>query len=154
MERKDRRALPAKPFCSTAAVVTVSSLLCWAAPVRAQSEAGDDGERIFVQNSCFVCHGQQGFGGLGPSFRNDPFLTLSDHVVGQIMLGRGVMPPFGHKLDDKQIAAVASYIRNSWGNHFGAIKPEQVAQIRRELDAFRLQASPSVQTTGSARQQP
>lgn len=104
---------------------------------RAQSEAGDYGEKIFMQNNCFVCHGQQGFGGIGPAFRNDPFLQLTDYVAGQIILGRGVMPAFGPKLDDQQIAAVASYVRNSWGNQFGVVKPEEVAQVRQALDAFK-----------------
>jgi mono/diheme cytochrome c family protein len=107
------------------------------APARAQSEAGDYGEKIFMQNNCFVCHGQQGFGGIGPAFRNDPCLQLTDYVAGQIILGRGVMPAFGPKLDDQQIAAVASYVRNSWGNQFGVVKPEEVAQVRQALDAFK-----------------
>ncbi len=119
---------------------------------RAQGQ-GDNGQKIFMQSSCFVCHGQEGFGGVGPAFRNNPFLKLTDYVVGQIIIGRAVMPPYGNKLDDKQIADVATYIRNSWGNHFGDVKPEQVTEVRRELSAAGQQAaSPSQQTTGSAPQ--
>jgi mono/diheme cytochrome c family protein len=106
-----------------------------------------------MQNTCFVCHGQEGFGGIGPAFRNNPFLKLTDYVAVQIIIGRGVMPPFGDKLDNDQIAAVATYIRNSWGNHFGAVKPEQIAEVRQELEATRGQAAtPSMPTTGSASQ--
>jgi hypothetical protein len=98
--------------------------------------------------------GNKGFGGVGPAFRNDPFLKLSDHVVGQILMGRGVMPPFGDKLDDRQVAAVANYVRNSWGNRFGDVSPEQVVQIRRDLDAVRQQAASSPpEATGRARPQ-
>ena len=141
-------------FRSTAAVATAASFYCAAAPGLAHNEAGG-GEQIFMQNNCFVCHGQQGFGGVGPALRNDPFLKLGDHVVGHILMGRGVMPPFGDKLDDRQVAAVATYIRNSWGNHFGDVSPEQVAQIRHDLDAVRQQTTSSPpETTGSARPQP
>jgi mono/diheme cytochrome c family protein len=118
--------------------VSISGAFTWPAVVWAQSDQAD-GEKIFMQNNCFVCHGQQGFGGIGPAFRNDPFLLLTEYVACQILLGRGVMPPFGGKLDDSQIAAVASYVRNNWGNHFGIVRAEDVAQVRRMLDTFKQQ---------------
>jgi mono/diheme cytochrome c family protein len=154
MERKDRTALSTKRIrrlCTAVSAVVASGVWC-AAPVRAQNESDDSGEKVFMQNNCFVCHGQQGFGGVGPAFRNDPFLKLNDHVVGQILIGRGVMPPFGGRLDDGQVAAVATYIRNNWGNNFGPIQPEQVAQIRRDLDTLRRQPAQSQPLTGNAPQ--
>jgi mono/diheme cytochrome c family protein len=42
------------------------------------------------------------------------------------------MPPFP-QLDDTQLAAVATYIRNSWGNSFGGVSPEEVTAIRADL---------------------
>src|SRR5579871_4526666 len=72
----------------------ISSTFCCIGPAGAQSEEVSGGEKIFMQNNCFVCHGQQGFGGIGPAFRNDPFLLLTEYVACQILLGRGVMPPF------------------------------------------------------------
>ena len=129
----------------------ISSTFCCIGPAGAQSEEMGGGEKIFMQNNCFVCHGQQGFGGIGPAFRNDPFLLLTEYVACQILLGRGVMPPFGSKLDDNQIAAVASYVRNSWGNHFGVVEPEDVARVRQRVDAFKRQvANQSSPTTGKA----
>lgn len=134
--------------------ITWSALLIglfYASPASAQNQSGEDGEKIYMENSCFVCHGQQGFGGIGPAFRNNPFLKLTDYVAGQIIIGRGVMPPFGNKLDDKQIAEVATYIRNSWGNQFGVVKPNDVAEARHELSAAGQQAgSPPANTTGIA----
>lgn len=133
-------------------VVSMSGAFCCVALARAHGEESESGEKIFMQNNCFVCHGQQGYGGIGPSFRNDPFLLLTEYVACQILLGRGVMPPFGAKLNDNQIAAVASYVRNSWGNHFGDVKPDEVAQVRQMVDAFKRQvANPSSQTSGSTR---
>jgi hypothetical protein len=43
------------------------------------------------------------------------------------------MPAFGQKLNDREIAAVATYIRNSWGNHFGPVSANTVAQVRTML---------------------
>ena len=91
------------------------------------------GKTVYMQARCFACHGEMGYGGVGPRFREDHFLGLSDYVVGQILVGRGVMPSFANALSNKQIADVASYIRNSWGNEFGTVKPQEVAQVRNEL---------------------
>jgi mono/diheme cytochrome c family protein len=40
------------------------------------------------------------------------------------------MPQFAGTLKDAQIAAVATYIRNSWGNEFGAITEAESAALR------------------------
>jgi mono/diheme cytochrome c family protein len=93
----------------------------------------DAGRHVFMQARCFACHGEYGFGGVGPRFRENRFLGMSDYVIGQILIGRGVMPSFAKALDDKQIAQVASYIRNSWGNRFGAVKPDEVAKVRQDI---------------------
>jgi mono/diheme cytochrome c family protein len=39
------------------------------------------------------------------------------------------MPPF-NGLSDRQVAAVATYIRNSWGNEFGIVTEAQIAAYR------------------------
>ena len=91
------------------------------------------GGETYMRAGCFACHGEMGYGGAGPRFRNDKLLAADDYVVGQILLGRGIMPSFAHKLDDQQIAAVATYIRNSWGNDFGPVSADQVAKARKEF---------------------
>ncbi|MEN3291270.1 MAG: hypothetical protein V7642_523 [Burkholderiales bacterium] len=40
------------------------------------------------------------------------------------------MPPFGPELSDREIAAVTSYINNSWGNHAGMVSPSEVGRYR------------------------
>src|SRR5690606_30282869 len=40
------------------------------------------------------------------------------------------MPPFAHVLDDAGVAAVVTYIRNSWGNAAGPASLPQVRQAR------------------------
>jgi mono/diheme cytochrome c family protein len=40
------------------------------------------------------------------------------------------MPGQGGQLNDYEIAAVATYVRNSWGNDDGLVMPEDVAAVR------------------------
>ena len=42
------------------------------------------------------------------------------------------MPPWRNILDDKRIAAVLTYARQSWGNEATEVTPEQVAAVREE----------------------
>lgn len=115
------------------ALTSVSLIVLLNAQAVAAGPAPPDGHRVFMQSGCFACHGEMGNGGVGPRFREDRFLAFTDYVAGQILIGRSVMPAFADKLDDRQIAAVASYVRDSWGNHFGEVKPEEVATVRRQL---------------------
>jgi mono/diheme cytochrome c family protein len=43
------------------------------------------------------------------------------------------MPSFAWKLSDQEIADVATYIRNSWGNAAPAVAESDVAQLRNRL---------------------
>jgi mono/diheme cytochrome c family protein len=42
------------------------------------------------------------------------------------------MPSFAWKLDDEEIASVATYARESWGNAGPAVSATQVARLRRK----------------------
>lgn len=57
-------------------------------------------------------------------------LAIGQFVIARIIIGRGAMPPFGDKLSNEEIAAVAQHIRNSWGNDFGAVTPQEVEETR------------------------
>ncbi len=43
------------------------------------------------------------------------------------------MPAFDWKLSDEQIAALASYIRNSWGNSAAAVSSSDVKSLRQSV---------------------
>jgi mono/diheme cytochrome c family protein len=43
------------------------------------------------------------------------------------------MPAHGWKLSDDEVAAVVTYIRNSWGNAASAVSASDVKNLRREL---------------------
>jgi putative heme-binding domain-containing protein len=47
---------------------------------------------------------------------------------------RGVPPmtAFGSLLNDEEVAAVLTFVRNTWGNHASTIRPETVAKVRAE----------------------
>jgi mono/diheme cytochrome c family protein len=122
------------PLLSAAVVAVLAiGIAAQGNPSAAQDRADTDGGHVFMNEHCFVCHGEMGFGGIGPKFRGDHYLDLGDYVIGQILMGRGIMPGYAERLSDQQIAAVATYIRTSWGNQYGEIKAEQVAQLRSQL---------------------
>ena len=45
------------------------------------------------------------------------------------------MPSFGWQLKDDQVAAVLTYIRNSWGSAAPAVSADQVRDAREKLSA-------------------
>ncbi len=118
----------ALPLLATAGLMPIS-IAHGAEPVTGQPA----GAGVYQQNNCFVCHGNLGGGGLGPRLAGNPLLTIGQFVVAQILLGRGEMPSFADKLSDQQIAAVAQYIRNQWGNNFGPVTAQSVAEVRQLL---------------------
>lgn len=96
----------------------------------ASSAVMDAGARIY-ESSCAACHGKSGEGQAGrfPALAGNRALSIgeSSNVVQSILHGGFLpatadnprpygMPPFGQTLDDESIAAVASYVRGSWGN--------------------------------------
>ena len=99
----------------------------------AEGEVSDEvmsaGEAIYEQN-CASCHGPQGRGVVGPALAGNQTLADAAATARQIIHGRDEMPPFGGFLDNEQIAAVGTYIRNSWGNSFGPLTEEQAAEQR------------------------
>jgi quinohemoprotein ethanol dehydrogenase len=78
-----------------------------------EDEAAQQGEtaaELFSTN-CSACHGPEGEGGHnGPSLQRAALSGNLDAVVRQIREGSGPMPPFGDKLTDAQIGALARYV--------------------------------------------
>lgn len=107
------------------------------------------GEGIF-QELCFACHGFDGRGmtveGAKPGTTLAPPLSGSPRVAGQRealihILLKGLAGPINGKTyealmvpmesnDDAWIAAVGSYVRNSFGNKGGMISVKEVAELR------------------------
>ncbi|MFT5471088.1 MAG: mono/diheme cytochrome c family protein/glucose/arabinose dehydrogenase [Verrucomicrobiales bacterium] len=114
-----------------------------------QMEAG----AVIYKQLCFVCHGEDGNGTeapgipdmrLGPPLPNSPrVLGSGGSLVRTVLHGLkgeldgktypGEMLPL-HANDDKWIASVTTYVRNSFGNKGGAITPEFVAAVRKQSE--------------------
>ena len=45
------------------------------------------------------------------------------------------MPAFGWKLSDAEIAAVATYVRNAWGNAAAPVSEAKVSELRKGLQS-------------------
>jgi mono/diheme cytochrome c family protein len=68
------------------------------------------------------------------------------------------MPAFAWKLNDRQIADVATYVRNSWGNKAPQVNARAVTGMRKNLDLTKIRltdnsgdhAQPSAKPAGSA----
>ncbi len=56
-------------------------------------------------------------------------LASAGRVANQIVNGSNYMPAFGH-LSNREIAALGTYVRNTWGNAFGVVTEADVAAAR------------------------
>jgi mono/diheme cytochrome c family protein len=103
------------------------------------------GRKIYAEQ-CAVCHGDEGEGrGTAfPLLAGNQSITMSSPVNPiRMVLNGGYapgtrknprpfgMPPFSHLLDDKQTAAVVTYIRVAWGNTGTPVTPQQVNELRK-----------------------
>jgi mono/diheme cytochrome c family protein len=102
-----------------------------------QGELWEQGEKIYAAR-CADCHRRNGQGlpNVFPALAQNGFVTGDPQGVIQILLeGRrgsmGRMPAWKALLNDQQIAAVSTYIRQAWGNQATAVTPEMVAKQRR-----------------------
>lgn len=102
------------------------------------------GAKVYTQH-CAQCHGEQGEGRPGAfmALAGKRAVNLPDgsNVVRMVLQGgyppatagnprpHG-MPPFSHQLSDAQIAAVSSFVRQSWGNMAPAVGTIEVYRAR------------------------
>ena len=80
--------------------------------------------------SCASCHGAEGEGGAGPSLHDNSALANRERIIRTVLRGGHIMPAFGDQLTDERVAAVLTFVRNSWGNDFGVISTDEVNSIR------------------------
>jgi mono/diheme cytochrome c family protein len=97
------------------------------------AELAAEGQMVFG-TSCVSCHDAEGGEGSAPALSGHPSMGARDHVVRQILRGnldKG-MPAFATTLSDRQVAAVATYIRNAWDNAHGVVVEADVKKVRDE----------------------
>jgi mono/diheme cytochrome c family protein len=116
-------------------------------PVSGEDRLMRTGEALYVDN-CAACHISTGNGipQLFPALKDSPSVQSADaaSLIRVVLRGaRSVatdhaitapaMPAFGWKLSDAGVAAVITYIRNSWGNAASPVSADDVASARRQL---------------------
>ena len=117
------------------------------APIPSNDPRMKEGASIFAAQ-CSACHGSDGkgvpglFPGLAlslPPHAKDPESMIRVALEGARTVstaeeptGPG-MPSFGWKLNDSEIAAVLTYVRNSWGLAAPAVTADEVSKARRSL---------------------
>jgi mono/diheme cytochrome c family protein len=97
------------------------------------------------ERHCRECHGRSGRGGIfeGPPLAGSAIvqgedaaslvniiLRGSDHPEGIGSASWDAMPAFAEKLDDAEVAALANFLRGSWGNRAAPVSPAGVARQR------------------------
>ncbi len=112
--------------------------------------AENRGAQIYLQK-CSHCHGRDGRGRgefvpplagassalAGPA---DSVVNITLNGAGRVV-ANGIpdsyrMPPYRVTLSDQDIAAVSSFVRQSWGNSGGAVSAADVAKLRAHTDPF------------------
>lgn len=105
------------------------------------------GSAIFF-DACTACHlgGGRGQSGTFPPLRGSAVAQQQDPtgVIRLILAGTRTaptlsrpsfqsMPSFAWKLSDQEVADVATYVRNSWGNRAPPVDADEVAAVRSKL---------------------
>lgn len=96
-------------------------------PATISAETMEEGQTLYLVN-CRMCHGTRGTA--GAPLAGNAKLESAEYVAHTIITGPGYMTPFGDHLDDEQIALVATFVRNSWGNAYGPVSADAVAPLR------------------------
>ncbi|MEP6838042.1 MAG: cytochrome c [Bradyrhizobium sp.] len=104
-----------------------------------------DGEKLY-KGACIACHEIDGSGAprIYPPLPGNANLQSTDasSTIRVILDGaqsvttprapnKGSMPAYAAKMTDQEIADVATYIRNAWGNAAPVVTAEQVAKARK-----------------------
>ncbi|EIK96170.1 gluconate 2-dehydrogenase [Pseudomonas sp. M47T1] len=116
-------------------------------PLTAEQHAMKQGANVYSAN-CSACHNSDGRGinGIAAGLANNPALQSANAqtLLTTVLQGgrgavtqdnptSGAMPSFAWKLSDEQVASLATYIRNTWGNAAPAVQADQVARVRKDL---------------------
>jgi len=105
------------------------------------------GQALYFDN-CTACHlaGGTGLANTFPPLANNSAVQspLADSVIHIILSGGKeavtsskptglAMPAFGWKFDNADLADLANYVRNAWGNRAPMVDEEEVATLRKDV---------------------
>lgn len=115
-----------------------------ARPSPASEEMMVAGKQVYEQH-CAACHGDRGQGvpGMYPALAGNRAVTMASHInlVQQIRQGGFSpttagnrqpfgMPPYGQVLSNDEMAAVATFVRQSWGHAAAPVSPLDVLRVK------------------------
>ena len=143
--RNRRAALITFGLVAAASVGTLRTLSVAEAHTTAVAPARvADGKQVYA-TTCAACHQATGLGveGTYPPLAGSEWVNGDEAKLVRIVLNgltgpvevagetyAGAMPPWGGVLKDEDIAAVATYLRSSWGNKAAPVTEATVASIR------------------------
>ncbi len=138
-----------EPKVEPPAAQPATAQVAGAAPAVTQNAALDlTAGRAAYTRVCLVCHqgNGQGIAPLFPPLAGSEWVISADPSTSIRIILHGLsgpievkgkryssaMPPQGGVLKDAEIAAIVTYIRNSWGNQASPVSADDVAKLRAE----------------------
>ena len=105
-------------------------------PFASMDEALKLGKDVYTSRGCFGCHGVNGEGGVGAKLAGGAIATgpVEGHVKFVINGSpkNPMMAAYGNQLSAKELAAVVTYERNSFGNKTGdLVQPADVEKAKK-----------------------
>lgn len=109
----------------------------------------ESGARLYLDN-CNACHFTDGRGAsrVFPQLNGNPMLNAESPtaLIHVILAGAKTpstqrapmtipMPGFAWRLDDAEVARLATFVRSAWDNDAGEVSEDQVAEVRSELES-------------------
>ena len=96
------------------------------------AELKERGAKVYAAN-CQACHQANGLGvkGAFPALDGSQVVMNKEQQIAIMLNGKGAMPTW-KQLSDVELAAVATYVKNNWGNSAGAaVQPAEFAAARK-----------------------
>lgn len=105
----------------------------------AEADLMKEGQMLYA--SCAGCHGAEGKG-----LQAVPVLAGNPAVLGDVKGSLGALvngqdkaewpgahTPMGRSMTDRQLSALLTFVRKSWGNTGSVVTPDEVARLRKEI---------------------
>jgi predicted lipoprotein with Yx(FWY)xxD motif len=97
----------------------------------------EEGQVVYEQ-TCASCHGEDGDEANGAHVvkivESERGVRNAGSFIRRVLYGASYMPGFVDSLSDREVAAVVTYVRNSWGFDYGLVTEEEVVTEREKFE--------------------